>query len=94
MPRKPKLPRLVVDNKPADADEYVEFNMAVDGMLALHKRYPEIKKMYKRALADKDHAMTSGLLNLTMGYYDVVDALTKEREQRKNLKLVKKKPQP
>jgi hypothetical protein len=94
--KKRKPLKLVVDNKlPAEPSEkftYEEFKVIAEQLLDLHKRYPEIDALKRRARDNKDEAMEMALFELSFRYDLWRDVYAEE--ERSKLRVVKKKRDP
>jgi hypothetical protein len=94
--KKPKRPKLVVDNKlpdePSEEFTYEEFKVIAEGLLDLHTRYREIDALRDRAQDNKDEAMIMAVLELTCRYDDWRDYLAEKARQK--LRVVKKRRDP
>jgi hypothetical protein len=94
--KKRKRPKLVVDNKlpdePTEEFTYEEFKVIAERLIDLHKRYPEIDALTRRARDNKDEAMAIATMKLIVDYDDLCDFVA-ERKRRK-LRVVKKKRDP
>jgi hypothetical protein len=75
-------PKLVVDNKLLDEDE--DFETIAEQILDLHKRYPEIDALLKRARDNNDMAMFMAATTMIgdYGYWRDVVAEVKRRKLR------------
>jgi hypothetical protein len=77
--KKPKPPKLVVDNKlptePTEEFTYEEFKVYAEQIIDVHKRYPEIDALSRRARDNHDEAMLMAAFELTVRYEDWRDYL-------------------
>jgi hypothetical protein len=91
--KKPKRPKLVVDNKlpdePTEEFTYEEFRVYAEQLNDLHARYPELQALMMRAHKNKDQAMMMAYLELLACYDDARDYLAEKK--REELSVVKKK---
>jgi hypothetical protein len=94
--KKRKPPKLVVDNKlpdePSEQFTYEEFKVLAEQIIDLHKRYPEIDTLTKRARDNKDEPMGMALFELSFRYDLWRDVFAEEK--RRKLRVVKKKRDP
>jgi hypothetical protein len=94
--KKRKPPKLVVDNKlpdePSGKLTYEEFRVLAEQLLDLHKRYPEIDALTKRARDNKDEPMGMALFELSFRYDLWRDVMAEEK--RSKLRVVKRKRDP
>jgi hypothetical protein len=96
MMKKPKPPRLVVDNKlPADdaedfSDEEIE--ALLGQVIDVHERYPEIDALIARARGYDDKAMWCACVEM-VSRYPIWRDLIAEHKRRK-LRVVKRKRGP
>jgi hypothetical protein len=91
--KKRKPPRLVVDNKlpdePSEEFTHEEFKVYAEQIIDLHKRYPELDEIVRRAHKTKDTAMSMALLDLNMQYAFWRDIVAEDN--RNELQVVKRK---
>jgi hypothetical protein len=72
--KKRKPPKLVVDNELPDDDED-GWKVICEQIIDVHKRYPEIDALSRRARDNHDEAMLMAAFELTVRYEDWRDYL-------------------
>jgi hypothetical protein len=91
--KKPKHPKLVVDNKlPDESSEeltFEEFKMIANKIMDVRKHYPKIDALSMRAHKNKDLAMSMALMSLEYQYDYWRDVITERK--REKLRVVKRK---
>jgi hypothetical protein len=92
MMKKPKRPKLVVDNKlpdePTEEFTYEEFKVIADQLIELHKRYPELDALSKRARELGDDAMGMVCLDLFVRYGMFRDWIAEKKRRKLKLKCL------
>jgi hypothetical protein len=91
--KKPKPPKLIVDNKlptePLEEFTYEEFKVYAEQITKLHERYPELDALMNRAWDNDDRAMAIALIKLIIDYDEVRELLAEKK--RAELRVVRKK---